>query len=167
LQVVTKGKTCAVRLVGENGKTFAVAPVRRDGPPAIEKVIDSSRYFCLRIENANGAVAFIGLGFNQRSDAFDFNVAIQDWMKEMDREEEAKNESNDPALDLSLKPGEKFTIKVKIDSSKGTKTTGGSGSSSSGLAAPPKLASPTSSKPGPTNSAPSLPKATSDWTTFD
>jgi len=27
---------------------FAVAPVRKDGPPAVEKVSDSSRYFVLR-----------------------------------------------------------------------------------------------------------------------
>ncbi len=60
---------------------FAVAPVRKDGPPAAEKVSDSSRYFVLRIENAAGAYAFVGVGFNQRSDAFDFNVALQDAMK--------------------------------------------------------------------------------------
>lgn len=34
---------------------FAVAPVRKDGPAAVEKVTDSSRYFALRIENAAGA----------------------------------------------------------------------------------------------------------------
>ena len=60
---------------------FAVAPVRKDGPPAAEKVSDSSRFFVMRIENASGAYAFIGVGFNQRSDAFDFNVAMQDAMK--------------------------------------------------------------------------------------
>lgn len=60
---------------------FAVAPVRRDGPPAAEKVTDSSRYFVLRIENDAGKHAFIGVGFNNRSDAFDFNVALQEWAK--------------------------------------------------------------------------------------
>ena len=57
LQVVTKENGCAIKLIGENGKVFAVAPVRRDGPPAAEKVTDSSRYFTLRIENDKGPYA--------------------------------------------------------------------------------------------------------------
>ena len=35
---------------------FAIAPVRKNGPQAAEKVTDSSRYFCLRIENDKGAL---------------------------------------------------------------------------------------------------------------
>ena len=81
LQVVARGKASAVKLVATDGKVFAVAPVRKDGPAAAEKVTDSSRYFALRIENDKGAYAFIGVGFNQRSDAFDFNVALQDAIK--------------------------------------------------------------------------------------
>ena len=81
LIVATTDTGCRIKLIGENGKVFAVAPVRKDGPLAAEKVTDSSRYFCLRIENDKGNHAFIGLGFNQRSDAFDFNVALADWQK--------------------------------------------------------------------------------------
>ena len=55
LQVVTRDDSCAIKLIGENGKVFAVAPVRKGGPPAAEKVTDSSRYFCLRIENDKGS----------------------------------------------------------------------------------------------------------------
>ena len=60
-------RQAAVKLPAADGKVFAVAPVRKDGPPAAEKVTDSSRYFVLRIENDKGAYAFIGVGFNQRS----------------------------------------------------------------------------------------------------
>ena len=60
-------RQAAVKLTAADGKVFAVAPVRKDGPPAAEKVTDSSRYFVLRIENDKGAYAFIGVGFNQRS----------------------------------------------------------------------------------------------------
>ena len=59
-----------MKLTAADGKVFAVAPVRKDGPPAAEKVTDSSRYFVLRIENDKGAYAFIGVGFNQRSGAW-------------------------------------------------------------------------------------------------
>ena len=41
-------------------------------------VTDSGRYFVLKITNANGQHAFIGMAFNERNDAFDFNVALQE-----------------------------------------------------------------------------------------
>ncbi len=36
----------------------------------------------LRVQNAQGKHAFIGMAFNERNFAFDFNVAIQDFQKE-------------------------------------------------------------------------------------
>ncbi len=83
LNIVSKGGAVAIKLIAhDTGKVFAVAPVRKDGPAAVEKVSDSSRYFALRIEDAaSGRFAFIGVGFNNRSDAFDFNVALQDALK--------------------------------------------------------------------------------------
>ena len=56
IEVVTKGKDYFVRLLrADNGKVFAVAPQRNGGPTAVEQTVDSSRYFCLRIENDQGA----------------------------------------------------------------------------------------------------------------
>lgn len=65
LVVVSRDRVgeAAVKLITpETGKLFAVAPVRRDGPPAAEKVTDSSRYFALRIENDKGAWRALALG---------------------------------------------------------------------------------------------------------
>ena len=86
------------------------------GVPAVEKVLDSSRYFVLRIEH-QGRHAFVGLGFNERSNAFDFNVAITDHKRDLDREKEVvalkEKAASEPQLDFSFKEGEKITINVR------------------------------------------------------
>jgi len=111
VKVVERGDLTVVLLVDRvNGATFAVCPVK-DG--AIDRCIDSSRYFVLRVENASGRHMFIGMAFNERNDAFDFNTALEDSRRER---EMAKNPlpvvPAGPAKDYRLKEGE--TIKVSI-----------------------------------------------------
>ena len=105
------------------GTIFAVCPVQ-EGVTAVERCVDSSRYFVLRIENESGRHMFIGLAFNERNDAFDFNTALQDASKERDFEKNAGVNGNGvngvngglPSLgankDYSLKEGEKITVSM-------------------------------------------------------
>ena len=127
VKVVDRNDITAVLLVerskNENGNTadsiFAVCPIQEG---AIERCVDSSRYFVLRIENQSGKHMFIGLAFNERNDAFDFNTSLQDARREREFESTIENDPNEfslsskPAIDYSLKEGEK--IKVAIHSSK-------------------------------------------------
>lgn len=41
--------------------------------PTIDAVVDSSRYFVIRIEDGSGKKAYIGFGFVERTDSFDFS----------------------------------------------------------------------------------------------
>jgi hypothetical protein len=113
LKIVAKGRQCAIILQDAKNQVFAVCPVTEG---AVEKTLDSGRYFVLRIQNAQGKHAYIGIAFNERNDAFDFNVALQEHQKELEREDKAAEYDNEAATgssrDLSLKEGEKIRINI-------------------------------------------------------
>lgn len=94
LRVVSCGTRCEIRLEEpSSGELFAacfVHPGQRE--QSVETVLDSSRYFVVRIEDGTGKHAFLGLGFNERNEAFDFNVALSDYEKYLRRGRERENE---------------------------------------------------------------------------
>lgn len=60
-----------------------------------------------------GRSAYIGLGFGDRSDSFDLNVALQDHFKYIRKEQET-DQGQREQLDLSFKDGETIKINMKI-----------------------------------------------------
>lgn len=82
MRVVTKGKLCFIKIEDKSsGQLFAQCPIEKYPGVSIEAVSDSSRYFVLKIVDDNGRSAFIGIGFADRGDSFDVNVALQDHFK--------------------------------------------------------------------------------------
>ncbi len=82
LRIVALNTKLNLKLEDKNtGELFAACPVDEFPSVAIESVSDSARYFVIRIKDDSGRSAFIGIGFVDRSDSFDFNVAIQDHFK--------------------------------------------------------------------------------------
>lgn len=124
-----RGEETAVLLVdaAEERNIFAVCPIRHnvDGKNnnmgnGIDRCIDSSRYFVLRIQNAQGRHMFIGLAFNERNDAFDFNTALEDSRREKEVEKKAALgiTSVGKGVDYKMKEGEKIKVSIpKIPSS--------------------------------------------------
>ena len=77
----------------------------------VQTVSDSSRYFVIKPTDG----PHLGLGFSDRSDSFDLNMALNEHFKSLRLEEEIAKEEEEPReqLDLSLKEGQ--TIKVNIN----------------------------------------------------
>lgn len=135
LKVVERGDLTVVLLVdGKNGSIFAVCPVKEG---AVDRCVDSSRYFVLRVESAEGRHIFIGLAFNERNDAFDFNTSLEDARRE--KEAEANADANPMEYedmtpkDYSMKDGEKIHISVsKVAGKKGGGRRGSAGPGGAG-----------------------------------
>jgi hypothetical protein len=78
-RVLAKGTVARIVLDDPaSGNVFAEAPL--DNPNAVEAAVDSSRYFVLRVVSGTRH-AFIGIGFNDRNEAFDFKTAIEESKK--------------------------------------------------------------------------------------
>lgn len=149
LRVVSCKDRCEIRLEDSNsGDLFAacfVLPGQREN--SVETVLDSSRYFVLKIEDGTGKHAFIGLGFSERNEAFDFNVALSDHEKYVKREieKEVGDVTDDshidihPAVNHRLKEGETIRINVKNKPASGTGMLSAAGlSGSTSASAKPK-----------------------------
>jgi hypothetical protein len=59
-----------------SGQLFAAAPYT--SPAVVEQALDSSRFFAIRVVGDGGMKATLGLGFEERPEAFDFGVCLQD-----------------------------------------------------------------------------------------
>jgi len=141
VKVVERGEMTLVLLVDKStGNIFAVCPIK-DG--AVDRCVDSSRYFVLRIENANGRHMFIGMAFNERNDAFDFNTSLEDAKREREAAKEPQVQLPDlPAKDYSIKEGEKIRVNIK------NKIISGHGESGANAPKRPSKSSSTSKKVG-------------------
>ncbi|KAK1412342.1 hypothetical protein QVD17_33514 [Tagetes erecta] len=121
MKVVSKGEECIIRLEDkETGELYARAFLRDGEPHPVEPVIDSSRYFVLRVEeNIGGRLrhAFIGIGFRERPQAYDFQAALHDHMKYLNKkktaEEMEQQFQHTSSVDYSLKDGETIVLQLK------------------------------------------------------
>ncbi|RKF84010.1 NECAP-like protein [Golovinomyces cichoracearum] len=99
-----------------NGQLFAAAPYTQ--PEAVQQAIDSSRFFAVRVQGDGGQKATLGIGFEERNEAFDFSVTLQEVRRLLDFRDignfpEKKRPGkiiNDAKQDFSLKEGEMVVV---------------------------------------------------------
>lgn len=172
MRLVVKGEELVMKLEDKaSGELFAKSPIDKYPGIALESVTDSSRYFVLRIQDDNGRTAYIGLGFGDRSDSFDLNVALQDHFKWLRKEQEGE-QPLPQQLDLGFKEGETIKINMKItkkDGNEGGRQRRGGGTGSvGGLLPPPPGGSRLPPPPSPQHApSPAAPQATSEWGDFN
>ncbi|CAD7955660.1 unnamed protein product [Amoebophrya sp. A120] len=138
--VVAKGPHVVLRLVKPATEEMFLQSVIEHGDHEkfIERTVDSSRYFVLRVVHpGTKKTAYIGLGFEDRNDAFDFNCCLTDFRGTSSggsaasstaassgpaggSSAEASSSINFEKKDYSLKAGEKISIRS-------LKTPGGGG----------------------------------------
>jgi len=81
--------TITITLLLEDPTTtalFAAAPYT--SPATIAPALDSSRFFAVRVVGDGGRKAVLGIGFEERAEAFDFNVAVGEVRKVLGMEME-------------------------------------------------------------------------------
>ncbi|KAK9494454.1 hypothetical protein V1508DRAFT_413227 [Lipomyces doorenjongii] len=101
---------CELRLEdSSNGELFASAPYLLTGK-GVEQVTDSSRFFVIRVVDGERH-AYLGMGFMERSEAFDFNIALQDFKRHANPSAEIIPKKEE-VKDYSLKEGQTITISL-------------------------------------------------------
>lgn len=103
------------------GDLFAAAPYTSEA--VVEQALDSSRFFAIRVQGEGGRKAMLGLGFEDRSEAFDFGVCLQEVrrIQGLDRTGASIETKGGASLprelpvkkDFSLKEGETITVKLR------------------------------------------------------
>jgi len=169
MRITLKNNKVAVKLENQiSGEPFATAPIDTYPGVAVESVTDSSRYFVLRIKDGDRS-AFLGVGFADRGDAFDFNVTLQDHFNK-EKNIAALPAEDAPKLNLGLKEGQ--TLNIKIGNSSGRSRTKPKVQSAGGLGflPPPPGGKVEASKPAVSNQqSDNLPKqqnSNDEWGSF-
>lgn len=134
-----------------SGDLFAAAPYT--SPAVVQQANDSSRFFAIRVQGEGGMKATLGMGFEERGAALDFNIALGECRKVLGFDQAGgkagpKGMEADSVnkTDFSLKDGEKITVQVGGKGRRGIANAGASEASQNDNAALFSIAPP----PGPT-----------------
>ena len=94
VKVVNRADLSVILLIDKiSNEVIAVCPLVDED--SVERCVDSSRYFVVRVnDDSDGSIKYIGIAFNERTAAFDFNVALETSR----REKEGLLQIDEPAV---------------------------------------------------------------------
>lgn len=108
------GETCLVRFLNFDNQEYAKALIAENFRDSVQKVVDSSRGYAIKLTSDDGRSMWVGIGFHDRNDAFDFFAAFEDFQKkrEMERNPHLFKNINSKKIDFSLKPGQVIALNI-------------------------------------------------------
>lgn len=114
LRLISKGDNCFLRIEdSSSGQLYCQAPISAYPGPQVQAVVDSRRYFVVKVVSDTGRSALIGIGFADGADSFDLNVALQDHFTTLDKaSKDSQPQEDGPKLDLSLKDDIKINLNI-------------------------------------------------------
>lgn len=100
------------------GELFAKAPYTDAG--AVEAVLDSSRFFAVRVVGDGGMKATLGIGFEERGEAIDFGICLQECRRVLGLETVSEKKTSaakakveaEVKRDYGLKEGETIVVDI-------------------------------------------------------
>ncbi|TPX43579.1 hypothetical protein SeLEV6574_g04973 [Synchytrium endobioticum] len=142
LRVTSRGDTCSILLEDATTGDLFASCLYSPAENTVEPVLDSSRYFVLRIHDPQSKKhAFVGLGLPDRSCAFDFNVALQDHVNQLKSDKVPPSFAHAVSKDYRLKDGQTISINLGNMPSKKPKPSPQQASSDSYAFLPPSVPS--------------------------
>jgi hypothetical protein len=96
------------------GQEYAKSVIADNFKDSIQKVIDSSRAYAIKLTSDDGRSMWVGIGFHDRNDAFDFFVAFEDFQKkrEMERNPHLFKNQNKQVKNFRLQPGQNIVLNI-------------------------------------------------------
>jgi hypothetical protein len=117
VKVTAVGENCTVKFMNFDGTEYARAKIADNFKDSVQKVVDSSRGYAVRLTSEDGRSMWVGIGFHDRNDAFDFYVSFEDFQKkrEMERNPHLFKPQQRKQLNLGLSPGQVINIGMGND----------------------------------------------------
>ncbi|KAH0294673.1 adaptin ear-binding coat-associated protein 2 [Aureobasidium namibiae CBS 147.97] len=103
----------------KTGDLFAACPYT--SPAVVEQANDSSRFFAIRVVGEGGMKATLGMGFEERPDAFDFSITLSEARKLLGLDPASghaqpqhlsRKTVEEPKKDFSLKEGQSIHVEI-------------------------------------------------------
>jgi len=114
LIIKTDESFVTVELRDYNDVLYAKAKVPENFKSSVEKCVDSSRGYALKLTHDDGRFAWTGLVFHDRNAAFDFYACFEEYLKR--KTKNSKPFEVDQNLISSLKKGAgKIKVKINVD----------------------------------------------------
>lgn len=114
IRIMGEGDKIWVELMNYDETMYAKALIAENFRDSVQKAVDSSRGYALRLTNDDGRAMWVGMGFHDRNDAFDFYATFEDFDKKRDmRRNPGKYAANTiQTKDFSLKSGELLAVNL-------------------------------------------------------